>query len=209
MKYVNEFGVAPTRGTNKSVGLDFYMPDPSKWTSREIDAFCAYLRDKNHEELAALIEEDPGNVELMDRVLLYISHQYRAKWTFEQWDATCYYGSEGVQVRPGESILVPTGIRTMFSPMTYGEFENKSGMGSKGWQVGAKVIDEDYTGYVHINLHNVSDHDNYVVPGQKLSQLIERPVVTYDAPEEIPADEYFAAMSGSTRGSGAFGHTGA
>lgn len=202
MKYLNKFGKNPQRGTSKSVGIDFFMPDASSWTKEQTNAFLSYLADTNQYHYVNEVSElTPEN---LNKILLYISLDSSHKGDFITWVEN---NKEVLHVNPQDSVCVPSGIHTLFKPGYCGIFFNKSGMGRKGWSVKAQVIDEDYTGCVHLNMVNTTDGVLSIVPGQKLTQLIELPAL-YDTPEEINEDEYFGRMSSSERGDGGFGSTG-
>lgn len=71
--------------------------------------------------------------------------------------------------------------------------------------IGAKIIDEDYQGEIHIHLINTSGHEIVLFPGRKIAQFIVVPVFYPDL-VETPIDELFE--DDSERGDGGFGHTG-
>lgn len=71
--------------------------------------------------------------------------------------------------------------------------------------VGAKIVDEDYQGEIHIHLINTSDHEIILSPGRKIAQFIVVPVL-YPQLEEVPFDRLFE--DNSERGEKGFGHTG-
>lgn len=70
--------------------------------------------------------------------------------------------------------------------------------------VGAKIVDEDYQGEIHIHLINVGDTDVYIKPGMKIAQFILVPV-SYEGLEEVSESELFSRSS--NRGEGGFGST--
>jgi dUTP pyrophosphatase len=71
--------------------------------------------------------------------------------------------------------------------------------------LGAKIVDEDYQGEIHIHLVNVGCYSVVITPGMKIAQFILVPV-SYDTIEEVPEAELFAEVT--KRGSGGFGSTG-
>ena len=71
--------------------------------------------------------------------------------------------------------------------------------------IGAKIIDEDYQGEIHIHLINTSNSEIILDPGRKIAQFIVVPVF-YPQLEEMPLNELFD--NNSERGNGGFGHTG-
>ena len=63
-------------------------------------------------------------------------------------------------LHPRMSIVIPSGIKIRI-PENYCLIGfNKSSIGSKGLIIGACVIDENYTGEIHINIINTFNHSN-------------------------------------------------
>lgn len=71
--------------------------------------------------------------------------------------------------------------------------------------LGAKIVDEDYQGEIHIHLVNVGNEYVIIKPGTKIAQFILVPV-SYDTIELVPENELF--NEASDRGDGGFGSTG-
>jgi dUTP pyrophosphatase len=111
---------------------------------------------------------------------------------------------ETVSLKPGESVLIPSGIRVQV-PRGYALIAfNKSGVAVKqGLSVGACCVDEDYTGEVHLHMINTSNKDQVIATGQKLVQFILIPVSYIDVEEVEVLPE-----RNTERGSGGFGSTG-
>jgi dUTP pyrophosphatase len=111
---------------------------------------------------------------------------------------------ETVSLKPGESVLIPSGIRVQV-PRGYALIAfNKSGVAVKqGLSVGACVVDEDYEGEVHLHMINTSDKDQVVATGQKLVQFVLIPISYIDV-EEVEQIQ----PRNTERGSGGFGSTG-
>ena len=111
---------------------------------------------------------------------------------------------ETTTLKPGESALIPSGVRVQV-PRGYALIAfNKSGVAVKqGLSVGACVVDEDYTGEVHLHMINTSDKDQVIATGQKLVQFVLIPVSYFDVEEvdDIPQRD-------TERGAGGFGSTG-
>jgi dUTP pyrophosphatase len=108
-------------------------------------------------------------------------------------------------LHPGESILIPSGVKTQV-PEGYALIAfNKSGVATKlRLSVGACVVDEDYEGEIHLHLYNTSPHTVVTIePGMKLTQFILIPV-NYQNVEIV--NEFESRQS--ERGSGGFGSTG-
>ena len=70
--------------------------------------------------------------------------------------------------------------------------------------IGAKVIDEDYQGEIHIHVINISDQTLDIKPGMKIAQFIFVPVSYFEL-QEVPEDSLFSEKS--ERGTGGFGST--
>lgn len=113
---------------------------------------------------------------------------------------------DGKTLRPGESVLIPSGIKAQV-PKNHALIAfNKSGIATKkGLQVGACVVDEDYQGEIHIHLTNVSGSETRIAQGDKIVQFLLVPIC-YDAPELVNPDDLFDDVS--NRGTGGFGSTG-
>ena len=71
--------------------------------------------------------------------------------------------------------------------------------------LGAKIVDEDYQGEIHIHLVNVGNEYVTIKPGTKIAQFILVPV-SYDDIEVVPETELFSEET--SRGEGGFGSTG-
>ena len=126
-------------------------------------------------------------------------------------------------VRPNEDLLIPSGIRADIPKGYMLIGEDKSGVSTSKQAavdagrnpgkvsfgspttIGAKIIDEDFQGEIHIHIINCGNFPINVRPGMKISQFILVPV-EYCALEEVPIDELFS--SETERGSGCFGSTG-
>lgn len=110
-------------------------------------------------------------------------------------------------VRPGESILIDSGIKARVPDGFMLCAFNKSGIATKrGLQVGACVVDSDYTGNIHLHVANVSNKDSQIIRGEKLVQFILVPVSLQDI-EVVDQQELFADFQ-TERGDGGFGSTG-
>jgi dUTP pyrophosphatase len=77
-------------------------------------------------------------------------------------------------VLPGQRVVVSTGLRVSLPPGTYGRIAPRSGLAVKhGLDVGAGVIDPDYTDEVRIVLFNHDSVSPFVIrPGWRIAQLI-------------------------------------
>lgn len=107
---------------------------------------------------------------------------------------------------PNDSVNIPSGIKVILERGTCGIFFNKSGIAVKGMLVGAQVIDADYRGEVHLNIHNTSEYYQILKPGQKITQLIIQDI-DLSSPQLITEEE-FSQNDTTERGTGGFGSTG-
>ena len=110
-------------------------------------------------------------------------------------------------IEPGQSVLLPTGIKMEVPSDCMLQIMNKSGIASKRHLItGACVVDEGYTGEIFVNLHNIGTETNFIESGQKIAQgvfvRIEKPVLL-----EINEDDLYGGET--SRGDGALGSTGA
>lgn len=112
-------------------------------------------------------------------------------------------------IGPGQSACIPSGIKAKIPHGYCMEFHNKSGIGvKKSLLAGACLIDEDYEGEWHIDVHNVSGTNNaYVKAGDKLAQFVMY-AVEYPAVEIAESEQDLFSGSNSERGSGWAGSTG-
>ena len=70
--------------------------------------------------------------------------------------------------------------------------------------LGAKIVDEDYQGEIHIHLVNTGHAPVIIKPGMKIAQFILVPV-SYENVEVVPETELFSETT--ERGDGGFGST--
>lgn len=134
-----------------------------------------------------------------------------------------YFGNKGFIVNPGCDILIPSGIKMEIPEGYMLMAADKSGVVTSKWAcvmanrvpkpeafestviLGAKIVDEDYQGEIHIHLINVGRSKVLIKPGMKIAQFILVPV-SYEGLEEVSKTELFSRDS--ERGEGALGSTG-
>ena len=150
--------MAPTRGTERSAGIDFYVP-------RGIDTSIA-----------------PG----MDILIPSgIKAEIRKGYMLMAADKSGVVSSKFAQLGAG---LQPK----------YGALESPV-------IIGAKIVDEDYQGEIHIHLINVGKYPIRIKQNMKIAQFILVPVL-YEELQEVESFELFSHKS--ERGEGNFGSTG-
>lgn len=131
--------------------------------------------------------------------------------------------SKGFIVHPGSDVLIPSGIKMNIPEGYMLMAADKSGVVTSKWAciganrtpkadafesiviLGAKIVDEDYQGEIHIHLVNVGRAKVHIKPGMKIAQFILVPV-SYEGLEEVPEAKLFSQTS--ERGEGALGSTG-
>ncbi len=111
-----------------------------------------------------------------------------------------------VRIKPGQSVLLETGIKMEVPRGCMLQIMNKSGIASKRHLItGACVVDEGYNGEIFVNLHNIGNDIEYVEIGQKIAQgvfvRIEKPNL-----DLIEQDNIYDGVT--DRGDGALGSTG-
>ena len=112
------------------------------------------------------------------------------------------YSVDEVVVPPTHRVLLGTGIAVVLPVGVYGRVAPRSGLTVKhGIQVGAGVIDPDYTGEIKVVLFNHGDKDFEVKKGDRIAQLILERCETPDI-EEVDS------LNETQRGSTGFGSTG-
>jgi dUTP pyrophosphatase len=100
------------------------------------------------------------------------------------------------------NVLVGTGIALSLPNDVYGRVAPRSGLAVKHCiDVGAGVIDPDYTGEVKVVLFNHGDKDFEVKKGDRIAQLILERC-------ETPMVKEIGLLEETLRGSGGFGSTG-
>jgi dUTP pyrophosphatase len=114
------------------------------------------------------------------------------------------FSAEKVELPPGESRLVRTGIAIELPPRTEGQVRPRSGLAHKHMITVLNTpgtIDEGYRGEVGVILINHGKAPHTIVPGMKIAQLLVKPVLRAVV-EEVED------LSDTKRGAGGFGSTG-
>jgi len=225
MKILNEFGIKPSR-TGRAAGYDFYIPNIKVSVEEGNNILEEFSKsyNKSIDELKTLIDELYLQVSAVygeEKVMnneLNILHLYLALDSISKTagdpieyfvDYTLVFdsnGNPGIKPRVLDHVKFNSGIRTLLNRGTAGVFYNKSGKGVKGWDIRACVVDDDYTGLVHLSMAytKVSDNDGIIYVGDKLVQMLVYKV-EQDPVEEIDSETYYKEMSDSTRGADGFG----
>lgn len=107
-------------------------------------------------------------------------------------------------IDPGETVLVPTGIRIELPVGFEAQVRPRSGLAIKhgvGILNSPGTIDSDYRGEIRVILTNFSKNRFVVKRGDRIAQMI---VSAYARVDWDPVE----ALTDSKRGEGGFGHTG-
>ena len=120
-------------------------------------------------------------------------------------------GAVGYDLYSSEDVVVPcqvgralvgTGITVVLPPGVYGRVAPRSGLAVKHCiDVGAGVIDPDYTGEIKVILFNHGENDFEIKKGDRIAQLVLERC-------ETPPVEEINIVEDTERGSGGFGSTG-
>lgn len=112
--------------------------------------------------------------------------------------------NEDLQVLPGETVFVPTGIAMEIPTGLVGLVYARSGLACKSGLAPANkvgVIDSDYRGEVMVALHNHSNEEKVVEKGERVAQMVIAPYI-FGEYEEVDS------LEDTVRGEGGFGSTG-
>lgn len=144
----------PARGTAKSAGLDFYVPEFD-------EKFQADMLKKNPNMTLSMFVDGKFELHPQQRVLI----------------------PSGIHVNLedlGKDMQLKLGSGVGIAFIAH----NKSGVGSlKGLDRLAEVVDEDYQGEVHISIVNTGSTVQIISQGEKLIQLLLMPVLYSDVLE--------------------------
>lgn len=111
---------------------------------------------------------------------------------------------EDLEILPGESKLVPTGIAIELPPNTEAQIRPRSGLALKHQITvlnAPGTIDEGYRGEIRVILINHGKNPFQVTKGMKIAQMVITPVIRVKI-EEVDQ------LSDTSRGMGGFGSTG-
>jgi dUTP pyrophosphatase len=100
------------------------------------------------------------------------------------------YSVEPYIVLPGQRVVVSTGLKVRLPDGVYGRIAPRSGLVVKhGLDVGAGVIDPDYTGEVRVVIFNHDSSNPFIIrPGYRVAQLILERVLVPTSVDEITYD---------------------
>lgn len=111
------------------------------------------------------------------------------------------YARETMVVLAAGSAIFDTGVHVELPPNTAGFLESKSGLNVKHGITSEGVIDVGYTGSIVVKLYNNSGQNYIVHKGDKISQLVIKPILTPDL-------ELVESLDDTERGNNGFGSSG-
>ena len=209
MKILNEFGIKPTR-TYTAAGYDFYIPNIKSSVEDSdfiLKAFSTSYK-KSIDELKEIIDdlylqvsavygEDRIIGNEMNVLMLYLAldsdwinnkeYDNKIDLFVDSWLIFDENNKPGIHPHLDDHVFFNSGIHTYFEHGKCGLFVNKSGKGTKGWDIRACLGDEG---------------DIYV--GDKLTQMMVLNVGQEEV-EELDKDIYQTLTESSKRGNSGFG----
>lgn len=112
--------------------------------------------------------------------------------------------NENIEIKPGETKLIPTGLAFEI-PVGYAGFiYARSGLSVKQGLAPANkvgVVDADYRGEVMVALYNQSEEEKVVEPNMRIAQFVIAPYLSCEF-------TFVEELNDSVRGEGGFGSTG-
>ena len=108
------------------------------------------------------------------------------------------FSAEDVVIQPHSIYAVPTGVGTILPDGYDLIIHCKSGLSRKGIWAANAPVDSGYRGEIHAILYNTTDQPYEIHIGDKVGQMVMRPVVYPEFVEEL----------GEERNKGSFGSTG-
>ena len=223
----NDFGITPTTNFT-AAGLDFYIPNLD--TQEKVDKWINAVSPKFKKEYLTELFNKISLITSRNFVKLSTNTIWNIVQLYVSLDSSCLTqgfekfedrvsafveeylvfdknGNPGMKLRTLDHTLFNSGIKIALEHNTVGIFFNKSGKGTKGFSVRAQVVDEDYSGYVHLsNAYTKENEDDGIIyVGDKITQMVILPVVLINKCNELTIDEYEELMKNSERGSNAMG----
>lgn len=107
-------------------------------------------------------------------------------------------------IKAGETVLVKTGLSMELENGYVALIYARSGLATKKGLAPANkvgVVDSDYRGEIMVALHNHSDKERTIEPGERIAQMVITPYIKAEF-EEVDS------LSDTARGIGGFGSTG-
>lgn len=112
--------------------------------------------------------------------------------------------AEDIIIDPHTTAMIGTGLAVAIPEGYFGGIYARSGLSSKEGLRPANctgVVDADYRGEIKVALHNDSDFERTITPGQKIAQMVIMPFLSVEFQQVEQLDN-------TERGQGGFGSTG-
>ena len=109
-----------------------------------------------------------------------------------------------IKIPAHETVKVPTNIAMAIPHEYFGAVYARSGLATKKGlrpAQGTAVIDEDYRGNIFVPLHNQTDEEREIEPGERIAQIV---IQKYEPISFVENNE----LDKTERGEGGFGSTG-
>ena len=234
LKIVNEFGIKP-KTSFTAAGVDFFIPQLAVLeSSKKIKAMQAFEKsfNKTTKQINEIVDifhdilfEKIGDRNLVNNVMFDVLHlflaldnwfmrsdRYSLKEKIERFvEVNLLFKDQntpGILLHESDQLKINSGIREALPTNMAGIFFNKSGRGNDGLDVMSCVVDEDYTGYVHLSVINNKKTAYPIYCGEKLVQQVIIPIYQVGAIDEIDKSDYDEIMKDSKRGENGFSSTG-
>tara|TARA_B100000482_G_C12603935_1_gene296370 strand:+ start:632 stop:1051 length:420 start_codon:yes stop_codon:yes gene_type:complete len=82
------------------------------------------------------------------------------------------FACEDVIIKPWSRVLINTGVRLEIPEGYYGRIASRSGLGVKGFDIGAGVIDSNYRGEIKVVFINSTYTEKQISVKDKVAQII-------------------------------------
>ena len=112
--------------------------------------------------------------------------------------------AEDIIIDPHTTAMIGTGLAVAIPEGYFGGIYARSGLSSKEGLRPANctgVVDADYRGEIKVALHNDSDFERTITPGQKIAQMVIMPFLSVEF-------QQLEQLDNTERGGGGFGSTG-
>ena len=109
-----------------------------------------------------------------------------------------------VVIQPHTTFMVGTGVAVAIPEGYFGGIYARSGLSAKEGLRPANctgVVDADYRGEIKVALHNDTEEERTIAPGQKIAQMVVSPFLSVEFSQVEELDD-------TDRGEGGFGSTG-
>lgn len=234
LKIVNDFGITP-KTSFTAAGVDFFIPHLAMLdSSKKLMALHSFEKsfNKTTEQINEIVNifhdillEKIGDRNRINNVMFDVVHlflaldnkemrsdKYSLKEKVEKFVLNNLIFKDkdtpGIVLDSADQVKINSGIKEALPTNMAGIFFNKSGRGNDGLDVMSCVVDEDYTGYVHLSVINSKKTAYSIFCGEKLVQQVIIPIYQVSKIEEIDQSDYDEIMKDSQRGDNGFASTG-